>query len=310
MNSPLDPTLIEAGAAVNSSSWQARLSLSFAQRSRGVRLVKCEHEGPLYVQKAFYPEGPNCAHVYLLHPPGGLVTGDTLTISIEAQKNSHALITTPGAGRVYKARDAKGVQTQNLQINVQENAIVEWFPLETILFPSAQARMKTRVDLSDNANFIGWEVTCLGLPANQITFDSGSVSQSMQIWRNGRILLNESLVIDDIVIEGKERASSATQKNSSLLNGNAGLRNLPVHGFMIGGPFKDEPLDLLESLRLLQTQTAKNELLAASHNGEFITVRYLGACTEKARKSFTQAWALIRPELIQKQAVAPRIWAT
>jgi urease accessory protein len=308
MNSPLDPKLIEAGAAVNSSSWQARLNLSFAKRTRGVRLVKCEHEGPLYVQKAFYPEGPDCAHVYLLHPPGGLVTGDTLTISIEAQQDSHALITTPGAGRVYKARDAKGVQTQNLQINVRDNAIIEWFPLETILFPSAQARMKTRIDLSEQASFIGWEVTCLGLPANQITFDSGSVSQNMQIWRNGRILLNESLVIDDTVTE--DQTIKNEESDYSLISGNAGLRNLPVHGLMIGGPFKDEPLDLIESLRLLQNQTAKKEFLATSHIGEFITVRYLGSCTEKARKLFTQAWALIRPELIHKKAVAPRIWAT
>jgi len=296
MNSPLDPKLIESASVVNGSSWQARLSLSFAQRTRGVRLVKCEHEGPLYVQKAFYPEGPDCAHVYLLHPPGGLVTGDTLTISVEAQMGSHALLTTPGAGRVYKARDEEGVQTQNLQISVQENSTVEWFPLETILFPSAQARMKTRVDISDNSNFIGWEVTCLGLPANDITFDSGSVSQNMQIWRNGRILLNESLVID--------------QGDNALLNANAGLRSLPIHGLMIAGPFKDIPLDLIDALRLLQEQTDTNEFLATSQNGEFMTVRYLGSCTEKARKLFTQAWVLIRPELIQKQAVAPRIWAT
>jgi urease accessory protein len=296
MNSPLDPKLVDTVSMKNSSSWQARLSLSFAQRSRGVRLVKCEHEGPLYVQKAFYPEGPDCAHVYLLHPPGGLVTGDTLTISVEAQANSHALLTTPGAGRVYKARDDGGVQTQNLQINVNENATVEWFPLETILFPSAQARMKTRVDLSEHANFIGWEVTCLGLPANAVTFDSGSVFQSMQVWREGRILLNESLVID--------------QDDSALLTANAGLRSMPVHGLMIAGPFNDNSQNLIDALRLLQEQTDTNEFLATSQNGEFITVRYLGCCTEKARKLFTQAWALIRPELIQKKAVAPRIWAT
>ena len=303
MNSPLDPNLLTSPAVMNTSNWQAYLSLSFAHRTRGVRLVTCEHEGPLYVQKAFYPEGPDCAHVYLLHPPGGLVTGDTLTISITAQKNSHALLTTPGAGRVYKARDNLGCQTQNLHIKAEENAIVEWFPLETILFPSAQARMKTRVDLTDNASFIGWEVTCLGLPANNIAFETGSISQHMQIWRNDRILLNESLVIEEHPIDDK-------MQNCSLISGNAGLRNLPVHGLMLAGPFQHESLDLIEALRLLQTQARKDEYFAISQNGEFITVRYLGTCTEKARKLFTQAWALIRPELIKKQAVAPRIWAT
>jgi len=307
MNSPFDPKLLETAAVltdaktVNSSSWQAHLSLSFAQRSRGVRLVQCEHEGPLYVQKAFYPEGPDCAHVYLLHPPGGLVTGDTLSISVEAQTGSHALLTTPGAGRMYKARvlsggKAGGVQTQNLELTIQENACLEWFPLETILFPSAHARMNTRIDLADHASMITWDITCFGLPANDLRFDSGSVQQKLQIWQNNKILLNEALVLDG--------------ECSALLNGKAGLRALPVHGLMLAGPFKQNPLDLIEALRELQEQTSKNEFLATSLNGEFMTVRYLGSCTEKVRKLFSQAWALIRPELIHKDAVPPRIWAT
>ena len=279
------------------STWQARLSLVFAKRQRGVRLVKSEHEGPLYVQKAFYPEGPDCAHIYLLHPPGGLVTGDTLNIDVTAQTNTHALLTTPGAGRFYKAREDGGIQAQNLHITVEENAVLEWFPLETILFPSSHARMKTRVDLSIDAAFISWDITCFGLPANNVKFDSGSVNQNVQIWREGKILLNESLVIDE--------------NDSAVLTGNAGLRNFPVHGLMLAGPFNDaEQVDLIACLRQLQTETISNEFFAVSLNGEFMTVRYLGVCTEKARQLFTKAGALIRPALIQKESTEPRIWAT
>lgn len=296
MNAAFKPS---AKPATKPSTWQARLSLVFAKRKRGVRLVKSEHEGPLYVQKAFYPEGPDCAHVYLLHPPGGLVTGDTLSIDVTAQASSHVLLTTPGAGRVYKAREKGGVQAQNLCITVEENAVLEWFPLETILFPSAHARMKTRVDLSIDAAFISWDITCFGLPANDIKFNCGSVNQNVQIWREGKVLLNESLVIDE--------------DNSPVLKGNAGLRNLPVNGLMLAGPFKpdeSELIDLISSLRELQLKAGINEFFAVSLNGEFMTVRYLGACTEKARKLFTQAWALIRPVLIQKESTEPRIWET
>jgi len=295
MNAALNSDLL----ANKPSTWQARLSLVFAKRQRGVRLVRSEHEGPLYVQKAFYPEGPDCAHVYLLHPPGGLVTGDTLNIDVTAQTNTHVLLTTPGAGRVYKAREEGGIQTQNLHITVEENAVLEWFPLETILFPSSHARMKTRVDLSAGAAFIAWDITCFGLPANDVEFDSGSVNQNIQIWREGKILLNESLVIDE--------------NDSAILAGNAGLRNLPVHGLMLAGPFNADDADLVDliaSLRQLQAQAVSNEFFAISLNGEFMTVRYLGACTEKARQLFTQAWALIRPVLIQKESTEPRIWAT
>lgn len=295
MNKPIDPQLIEQ-AVPDHGQWQARLNLAFAKRSRGVRLVTSEHEGPLYVQKAFYPEGPDCAHAYLLHPPGGLVTGDTLSITISSKADSHALITTPGAGRVYKARDNGGVQTQNLHLSVEQNAILEWLPLENILFPNAHARMNTRIDLAENAAFIGWEVTCFGLPANEVTFDSGSVGQHMKIFKADKIVFNESLVIED--------------QDSSFLKGNAALRNLPVHGLLTAGPFAAEQIELIEALREIQSQTVKNELLATSQVGEFVTVRYLGHCTERARKLFTSAWEKIRPMLIEKEAVEPRIWRT
>jgi urease accessory protein len=298
MNQALDQKLIE-DAVPDHGQWQAYLRLAYEKRSRGVRLVKCEHEGPLYVQKAFYPEGPDCAHSYLLHPPGGLVTGDELSISIDVEEDAHALITMPGAGRVYRARDAGGVQTQNLDIKVAENSVIEWLPLETILFPNAHARMNTRFDLADNASLMTWEITCFGLPANEQDFAQGSCRQRMQIWREGRIRFNESLIVDDHNLV-----------EPTILGGNAGLRNAPVHGLFIAGPFANQEQDILDALHEVSDRCSDNELLACSQVAEFITVRYLGHCTEKARKLFTECWSILRPALLQREAVEPRIWRT
>lgn len=286
------------------STWQAFLNLSFAQRKRGVRLVEFAHEGPLYVQKAFYPEGDQCAHCYLLHPPGGLVTGDHLSIHITSQHDAHALITTPGAGRVYKAREQGGVQTQSIELNVEENACLEWLPLETILFPNSQARLNTRINLAENAKVIAWDITCFGLPANQLEFNEGSVKQSLQIWSKGRIKLNERLVID-LPIDSDQNALT-------ILKGNAGLRSKPVHGLLIAGPFQASHVTaLIDALReLLPPVRLEEALFATTLNGEFLSVRYLGHCTEQARLYFTKAWELIRPALLNKDAITPRIWAT
>jgi urease accessory protein len=286
------------------SSWKAYLRLSFAKRKRGVRLVESAHEGPLYVQKAFYPEGDHCAHCYLLHPPGGLVTGDHLTISITSQEGAHALITTPGAGRIYKAREQGGIQTQTIQLKVEQNACLEWLPQETILFPNSQARLNTRIDLAENAKVIAWDIICFGLPANKLQFTEGSIKQHLQVWSKDRIKLNERLVID--------LPSDAFEKPLTILNGNAGLRSMPVHGLLVSGPFHaDQCTALIDALRQLSPSVRiKKALVSVSLNGEFLTVRYLGHCTEAARLYFTEAWKLIRPVLIKKEAVSPRIWAT
>ena len=61
--------------------WAASISLGFDARpdadKTATRMTHVRHKGPLRVQRPFYPEGRNgCCHVYLLHPPGGLVSGD------------------------------------------------------------------------------------------------------------------------------------------------------------------------------------------------------------------------------------------
>ena len=56
----------------NAHGWEAKLELDFALRNNKTMLVQRRHYGPLTVQRPFYPEGTVC-HVYVLHPPGGIV---------------------------------------------------------------------------------------------------------------------------------------------------------------------------------------------------------------------------------------------
>ena len=47
-------------------------------------------------------EGSGCCHLYVLHPPGGVVAGDSLDVRLQLTEAAHVLITTPGAGRFYR----------------------------------------------------------------------------------------------------------------------------------------------------------------------------------------------------------------
>ena len=112
-------------------------------------------------------------------------------------------------------------------------------------------------------------------------------------------------MVIDLPLEPKEQSLT-------ILNGNAGLRSKPVHGLLVAGPFQiSETTELIDALRELLPQVRLEEaLFAITLNGDFLTVRYLGNCTEQARLYFTEAWKLIRPALISKEAISPRIWAT
>lgn len=286
---------------VGASQWHAFLTLGFDKTTRGTVLKTCDHKGPLYVQKPFYPEGRDTAHVYLLHPPGGLVSGDRLTITANLSQNTHVLITTPGAGRVYRARKDKTLQHQITQLNVAENSLMEWLPQETILYPNAHTRLENRIHLADNAKFIGWEITCFGLPANQEDFAQGHAEQGFEIRQNGRLKVRERLVIDD---------SSRT-----VFAAKAGLAGKPINGLMIAGPFdltnashSASHDELIDSLRKHCAQ--HNSVSGVSLVGDYIFVRSLHHDSEQVKQLFIQCWREIRPALINKESNEPRIWAT
>ena len=143
------------------------------------RLVERHHKGPLIVQRPFYPEGDPC-HVYLVHPPGGVVGGDELRIDVQVDAGAHALITTPAATKFYRCDGRHSSQTQELRA---AGATLEWLPQENIFYRGADVRTATRVQIDADSRFIGWEINCLGLPARGEHFDAGALRLDLELWR-------------------------------------------------------------------------------------------------------------------------------
>ncbi len=294
------------------SRWPASLQLSFCKQAGKTLLHRKRHHGPLYVQKAFYPEGQDCAHVYLLHPPGGIVSGDSLEISISLDKEAKVLLTTPGATRLYRARldeNEKSSESEKKplvqrvvnQMSVNERGYLEWLPGETIVYDGANLEMVTDVSLGANSLFCGWEISCLGLPASNAYFREGSFNQSFSISIDG-----VPKVIDRLAFDA----------DSIYLKSLCGFQGCPVFGTMIVGPFSQRSCDassvniLLDTLRDQIEKQGVADQAAVTWVNEFMIMRYLGRCSDQARQLFIAAWKILRPQLVERKAIAPRIWAT
>src|SRR5690606_35801745 len=168
-----------------STGWQGRIHIELCEREHKTVISELAHEGPLRVQRPFYPEGDLC-HVYLLHPPGGLVGGDTLDINIKTHTGARALFTSPGSSKFY--RSAGDFAVMNLQLQVSSGSSLEWFPQETIFYPGAKAKINTTIEVADNATFMAWDISCLGMPVKQEKFLTGEVNNRFMLQRNGKPL--------------------------------------------------------------------------------------------------------------------------
>lgn len=273
----------------SAGGWQARLELGFAWREQGSYLARRSQCGPLSLQKVLYPEGGAVAHAIVLHPPGGIAGGDGLTLRVTADERASALLTTPGAGKWYRSGGRSA--TQHIELRAARDAAIEWLPQENIVFDGAQAHSSIDVQLDGSARFIGWEITALGRPASGHTFAHGHFAQQWRITRGEQLLWWE---------QGRLTGGDLRLQARPGLQGHTVLGTLVAVGFVPSATLLDELRALPIAGEAGVTLTPRGVLL----------LRCLTPGTEVARAWLTLAWALIRPALLEREAVLPRIWNT
>ena len=267
-------------------SWNAELELGYARFGDCTRPITRRHLGPLRVQKHLYAEGPEvCQHI-IVHPPGGIAGGDRLAISARVDADAWAQLTSPGAAKWYRAN---GPAYQTLDLKVAAGATLEWLPQETIVFSAAQAELRTRIDLEGDARLFYWDMVALGRPASGERFDRGHFQSQLDIRRDGQLLWHERQRI---------------QGGDGLLDSPIGLDGQPVFAtLLVTGEIDSE---LLERCRSLPTRV-RGDL---SQLPGLLVARCLASEALHARAWLIELWRLLRPSLLGREAVPPRIWNT
>lgn len=280
MTSALAETAGDAG-------WKAELQLGFARRGARTVLASRHQEGPLLVQRPFYPESNVACHTYLLHPPAGIVGGDELRVALNLDEGAHALVTTPAATRWHFSRGREARVTQSATL--REGATLEWLPQETLLFDGTHARLATRINLSPGARFCGWEILGFGRPTCGEAFTSGRVDFRFELLRGGRPLLLERMRL-----EGQGDL------------GVPGLRGFNACATLIATGAT--PKAVAEVRDVLAT--ASDLVCGATCLGDVLVLRGLAVCCEPLLRTLAAVWTTLRPSVLGVTAEPPRIWRT
>lgn len=266
--------------------WPAHLYLDYARVENKTIVARRQHAGPLTIQKPFYPE--NVCHTYLLHPPGGVASGDSLDIRINLQEQAHSLLTTPASGKFYRSSGSEAQLEQ--RFDLAPGTAVEWLPQENIFFDGAQVKLLTRFNIQAGARFFAWDISCFGRPSCGERWLHGRVDQRFEIWQENRPLFLERNLLDG---------------NSEIMHAHWGMGGNPVSAIMLVNGMDKEKLEDLRDLN--QTMNGKISLTLIN---QLLVARYLGEKVNEAKSCFHLIWQHTRPQQLGIEACIPRIWNT
>ncbi len=274
-------------------TWHASLQLDYTRE--GPRcLAHYRHAGPLRILQSLYPEGEDICHNVLVHPPGGLVGGDTLDVQLSVGAGAHGLLTTPGATRFY--RSSGEVARQRVHARLAAGARLEWLPLEALAYNQCRAENRAVFELAPGAELMGWDVTALGLPLAQQPYTEGSFAQHLEVpgvWlEQGRIDATDARLMDGPL-------------------GLAGQRCMATLFFVAGEPLarnrREAALDAVRTV--IEAHDLRASAGATSPHPQVRVVRVLAPLVEPALGLLKSLRATWRQQLWQLAAVPPRIWA-
>jgi urease accessory protein len=273
-----------------SASWRGAIRLHYDVVDAKTRLAEVWHQAPLKVQRPLYPESNGICHTILIHTAGGMVGGDRLNYRLTLAPHAHAVVTTAAASKIYGAQGKKTEQV--IDIDIGENAYLEWLPQEAIIFNQAQFQQTLRVNLAPKASWLGWDIYRFGRTARGERFLEGQWRSQTEVWRGG-----VPLWIDRQHLPG----------NPSVLAHPHGLNQCPVVGTLVWMG-REVDRDLVQQLRDSWTQLGLSGEVGVSRLQEGVICRYRGQSTAEVRQWFTQVWNHVRFYALGQSACPMRVW--
>jgi urease accessory protein len=100
------------------------------------------------------------------------------------------------------------------------------------------------------------------------------------------------------------------EAGDDVMSARWGLGGATVLAFLVAAPAPDEAA--VESVRALAATAAGGDIAAVTVIGgsDVLVARHVGGDAERARAFLHAAWRLVRPSLLGRAAVPPRVWAT
>ena len=239
----------------------------------GLRQVGC--------LKARFPRSDDAGWlaVVTLNTSGGVAGGDELATAFTIGPGARATIASQAAERFYRALPGSIPSSVHNRIVVAEGGVAEWLPQETILFDRCSVRRSLRVELAQDARFLGVESLVFGRAAMGESVHQGSLRDVIEVRCAERLLLHDAVRLEGDIATRLRRKAIAD-----------GARALATVVYVA-----PDAEAMLEPLR--------HKNVAVSRLGGMLVARMLGANGASLRAAIVDALQVLRGG-----RPLPRVW--
>jgi urease accessory protein len=178
---------------------------------------------------------------------------------------------------------------------VAAHAALEWLPQETIFFDAADVQLTHAVSLKSEASYIGCEILCFGRTASGESFHSGRVAQRSTVSVDGKMVWFE---------QGDLLGGGAAMPSPLGLGGNTVCATL----IAVGKNCSTAQLNAMREQAVTISGDAR--CFGVTQTKSVTVARYLGHSSELAKKLMVGVWRQLRPIVLEREAVVPRLWHT
>src|SRR5512132_1948919 len=148
-------TLRSPPSAMSEVGRVGKLDLDYGRQGQRTILTKSRCSSPWHLFPPMYWDSSGGAFTSLVHPSGGFVAGDHLSIRASVGRDAHVVLSAPSAHRVY--RSLGGEANQTVQLSVASGGVLEWFPEVTIPFAGSRFVQTMNVTLAEGATALIWD---------------------------------------------------------------------------------------------------------------------------------------------------------
>jgi urease accessory protein len=175
----------------------ASLHLDFErdEDSNRTLLASSKQEPPLRVVRAFSNE-QGSALVHLHNVSGGVLGGDELAMHVNVRAGAQVQITTTGATRLYRPKENALAASQLNEVDLGENALLEYVPDPVIPYAGARFRQRTSIKMAAGSSLFWWEIALPGREARNEMFEYESLVFGSNIWALEKPVLAERVLLE------------------------------------------------------------------------------------------------------------------